>query len=79
MTEYQRPPIVTQPQLVELPPTDDPHELLVRAVDQLAHAWAYWITTTDGAGARRDGRELLGAAIDALLIARNRLEQVRRG
>jgi hypothetical protein len=78
MASVDRPPIITQA-TAELPATDDPTELLIRAVDGVATAWAYWITTTDGATARRNGRELLGAAVDALLTARNRYEQARHG
>jgi len=79
MPEYQRPPIATQAAAdLEPPPPADPLEQLVRAVDELAHAWAYWVTTTEGSAPRRNGRELLGAAVDALLAARNRYDQARR-
>ena len=80
MPEYPRPPIATQA-AADLEPALDPGEPLeqmVAAVDQLAHAWAYWITTTEGSAPRRNGREMLGAAVDALLAARNRYEQARR-
>jgi hypothetical protein len=79
MPEYQRPPIATQAGAdLAPPPASDPLEQLVSAVDELAHAWAYWITTPAGSGPRRDGRELLGAAVDGLLAARNRYDQGRR-
>jgi len=78
LSHTPRPPIVTQPPLEVLEVLElEPEAQLVAAVDQVASAWAYWITS-DGA-TRRDARELLGAAIDALLIARNRLEGARRG
>jgi hypothetical protein len=74
-----RPAIVTQPALeLEPAPPDDPLEQLVTAVDAMATAWAYWITS-QGIMHRHDAREMLGAAVDAVLIARNRLAEARHG
>jgi hypothetical protein len=72
-----RPPVVVQGSL-DPPPPDDPTESLIAAVDAVATAWAY-LVTSEGDRTRRNGYELLGAAVDALLIARNRYEDARRG
>lgn len=60
---------------LELVPVD-PLETLLAAVDMLASAYAYWLTAS-GATTRRDARELLGAAMDAVLAARNTYENTR--
>jgi len=70
MTEYQRPPIVTQLTLPEI----DGLEALLSSVDGAAAAWAYQLTATDGRS-RRDAHELLGAAMDALVRARHAYEK----
>jgi len=69
MTEYQRPPIVTQLAMPE-PAELDALAALLASIDGAAAAWAYQLTAGDGQS-RRDARELLGAAMDALIRARH--------
>jgi hypothetical protein len=75
VTEYQRPrpPIVTQLAIPE-PAEVDALEALLSSVDGASAAWAYTLTAGDGRS-RRDARELLGAAMDALVRARHAYEK----
>jgi len=72
--DHRRPPVVVQAgaQLEAVEPLD----ALLAAIDVLASAYAYWLTASDLTH-RRDARELLGAAMDGVLAARNTYEGSR--
>lgn len=69
----ERPPIVAQ-ESADLEPAD-PIEALAYAVDTVISAWAYMLTASHGRRERRDGRELLGAAMGALIDARRQYRE----
>jgi len=69
-TDYQpRPPVLVQ-EGAQLPPAT-PAEAFAFAVDVVISAWAYYLTSS-GRPDRADALELLGAAMDGLLEARQR-------